>query len=145
MRRSRQNNPAQVRRVQIDVAPAGARPLEQRRTSGGYVARLPGALTPGASCFRPPGEGYWTEILLGIVQHERRASFYPPRGYRYRLLLSNANKNHVLAIIRRIKIFVLNEPLVAQAIAQMRLPKVYLKPVGELQGMKLSGRHPGCA
>jgi hypothetical protein len=60
--------------------------------------------------FRPRGEGYWTEIRLGIVQHERRASFYSPRGYRYALLLSKANKNHVLAIIRRIKIFVLNEP-----------------------------------
>jgi hypothetical protein len=65
--------------------------------------------------FRPRGEGYWTEILLGIVKHERRASFGPPRGYRYRLPLSNANNYHVLAIIRRIKIFVLNEPLAAQA------------------------------
>ena len=59
--------------------------------------------------------GYWTEILLGIVQHERRASFYSPRGYRYALRLSKANKNQVLAIIREIKIFVLNEPLAAQA------------------------------
>jgi hypothetical protein len=97
--------------------------------------------SPRASCFRPRGEGYWTEILLGIVQHEPRASFYSPRGYRYALLLSNANKNYVLAIIRRIEIFVLNEPLAAQA---MRLAQVYLKPVAELQGMKLSGRHPGC-
>jgi hypothetical protein len=31
------------------------------------------------------------------------------------LLLSNANNNHVLAIIRRIKDFVLNEPLATQA------------------------------
>jgi hypothetical protein len=36
-------------------------------------------------------------------------------GYPYALLLSKANKNQVLAIIRRIKIFVLNEPLAAQA------------------------------
>jgi hypothetical protein len=33
----------------------------------------------------------------------------------YRLLLSNANNNHVLVIIRGIKILVLNEPLAAQA------------------------------
>jgi hypothetical protein len=65
--------------------------------------------------FSSAGEGYWTEIRLGIVQHEWRASFYSPRGYRYPLLLSKANKNHVLAIIRRIKIFVLNEPLAPQA------------------------------
>ena len=49
----------------------------------------------------------------------RTACFVSPsaRVWPYRLLLSNANNNHVLAIIRRIKIFVLNEPLAAQAIA----------------------------
>jgi hypothetical protein len=56
-----------------------------------------------ASCFVCQGRGYWTEIRLGIVQHERRASVYSPRRYGYSLLLSKANKNQVLAIIRRIK------------------------------------------
>jgi hypothetical protein len=59
--------------------------------------------------------GYGTEIRLGIVQHERRASVYSPCGYRYALRLSKAKKNQVLAIIWRIKIFVLTEPLAAQA------------------------------
>jgi hypothetical protein len=65
--------------------------------------------------FRPARGGYWIEILLGIVKHQRRASFSHPRGYGDRLPLSNANNNHVLAIIRRISIFVLNEPLAAHS------------------------------
>ena len=47
--------------------------------------------------------------MNGVLRFALRA------GDRYPLLLSNANNNHVLAIIRRIKIFVLNEPLAAQA------------------------------
>jgi hypothetical protein len=46
----------------------------------------------------------------------RTACFgYSPRGFAMPRLHSKANKNHVLAIIRRIKIFVLNEPLAPQA------------------------------
>ncbi len=66
--------------------------------------------------FRPRGEGYWTEILLGIVKHERRASFRPPRGYGLTAFSSlTLTIITYLRSIRRIKIFVLNEPLAAQA------------------------------
>jgi hypothetical protein len=100
---------------------------------------------PGASCFRPRGEGYWTEILLGI--QARTSCFVSPsaRVWPYRLLLSIANNIQVLAIIRRIKIFVLNEPLAAQAHRLDEAAQGVPKPACELQGMKLSDRHPGCA
>jgi hypothetical protein len=70
---------------------------------------------PELHVFVREGRGYWTENLLGI--QARTACFVSPsaRAWPYRLLLSNANNNQVLAIIRRIKIFVLNEPLAAQA------------------------------
>ena len=56
------------------------------------------------------GGGIGQKFGSALSSTNGRASFYSPRGYRYALLLSKANKNQVLAIIRRIKIFVLNEP-----------------------------------
>ena len=47
--------------------------------------------------------------MNGVLRFALRA------GDRYPLLLSNANKHQVLVVIRRIKIFVLNEPLAVQA------------------------------
>jgi hypothetical protein len=48
-----------------------------------------------ASCFRPRGEGYWTEILLGMSSTNGVLRFTLRAGI---AIPFSSNKNHVLAI-----------------------------------------------